>query len=80
MDRKERIAGRIKELESSAKDCNYKSIRQAYLLGEEDTTEEDVKKIGKLIAEFELFCKCSPMTMIKQIEGHPCKHISKTNI
>ena len=62
---KERIEKRIKELELSVKDCNYNSIRHAYLLGEENTTEEDVKKIGKLIAEFELFCKCSPMTMIK---------------
>ena len=68
MDIKERIEKRIKEFESSVKNCNYSSIRQAYLLGEEDTTEEEVMKIGKLIAEFELFCKCSPMVMVKHIK------------
>lgn len=57
--RKERIQQHIKDLESSIKSCSSKSPAQAYILGEEETTMEDAKRISVLIAKFELDCGCS---------------------
>lgn len=57
--REERIKERIKELEKSVKSCDAKSLKQAYILGEERTSMEDARKISMLIAQFELDCGCT---------------------
>lgn len=59
MDAKqEKIKVRIKDLESYVKNCDSKALRTAYYLGVEETNLIDIRDIAKLIAKFELDCKC----------------------
>ena len=57
--RLQRIEDRIRELEKAVKSCSPKVLSHAYILGEENTSIDDAKKISMLIAQFELDCGCS---------------------
>ena len=54
-----RIEDRIKEFEKAVKSCSPRALGHVYILGEENTTIEDARKISMLIAQFELDCGCS---------------------
>lgn len=55
---KQRVEQRIKDLENYVNNCNYRSLRTAYLLGEESKSMGQTEKIAKLVAQFELDCGC----------------------
>ena len=56
--RRQRIEDRIRKLEKDVKSCDPRSLGHVYILGEENTTMEDARKISILIAQFELDCEC----------------------
>ncbi len=57
--KQERIKIHINELESFVRSCDNKVLKHAYLLGEEKVSFKDAGRIARLIAEFELDCKCA---------------------